>query len=175
MSYYHYLSAEIDVWNAAKKEDLYPLFRDLLDFYGKTTFDEESAVDDITIVLTNRPALPGAPAHSKHRDLFVRVEAQGDVSSSIEDAVKSTCRRLSRYKRLWFSRGVFILTNADTIQKARIPYGPTRSDRQYVVLRSCLDEFMTNVEGVLPATRHKALHAAMADVCAKATASSRPR
>ncbi len=175
MSYYHYCTAEIDVWNTAKKEDLYPLFRDLLDFYGKTSFDEESAVDDITVVLTNRPALPGAPTHSKHRDLFVRVEAQGDVSSDVEDIVKTTCKRLSQCKRLGFARGVFILTNADTMQKTRIPYGPTRADRQYAVLRSCLDEFMTNVEGVLPATRHKALHAVMADVCAKATASSRPR
>lgn len=175
MSYYHYLSAGIDVWNAAKKEDLYPLFRDLLDFYGKTAFDEENAVDDITIVLTNRLALPGAPAHLRYRDWFVRVEAQGDVSGDIENVVKTTCKRLSQCKRLGFARGVFILTNADTLQKTRIPYGPTRSDRQYVVLRSCLDEFMTNVEGVLPAARHKEMRAIIADVCLRATISARPR
>ena len=170
MSYYHYCTAEIDVWDLATEEDLYPIFRDLLTFYGMDTFDHENTTEDATIVLTNRPAYPNKPKWSEHRDWFVRVEEQGEVSSDIEDVIKVTCERISRHKRMGFTNGVFVLTNADMMTKTRIPYGPTVTMRQNAVLRSCLDEFMDSVAGTVPATRHNAMRTAMQRACADATA-----
>ena len=67
MSYYHYCQAEVSFSlrrEALGRDELHAAFNELLDFYGKTSFDDEKTenMEDVTVVLVT-----GSSAGSANR------------------------------------------------------------------------------------------------------------
>ena len=177
MSYYHYCQAEVFFslrQGRLGRDELHAAFDELLDFYGKTSFDDEEAeeTEDVVVAISGPSLTPGcrlcAPLWQ-----CVRVTAQGDISSAIADVLAATCQRLSAAKNFDVKAGCFVLTNADTLRTNRFPYGKTSQERKDAVLQSCLSEFMDNIEGTLSAKRQKALYHDLRSACLRATTSQR--
>ncbi len=187
MSYYHYCQAEVSfslrreaLGRTAASDELYAAFNELLDFYGKTSFDDEKTenMEDVTVVLVTGSSAGSAnraPDGRIYAPLWqrVRVSAQGDISGAIAVVLAATCLRLSTAKHFVVNPGCFVLTNADTLKTRRFPYGKTSQERKDAVLQSCLSEFMDNIEGTLSTKRQKALYRDLRSACLKATTSQR--
>ena len=172
MSYYHYCQAEVSFSfrqpEALGRAELHAAFEGLLTYYDKTTFDDEEAenTEEITVVLVT-----GNAGRASDGWRHVRVSAQGDISGAITDVLAATCLRLSAAEHFVVKPGCFVLTNADTLEKQRFPYGKTSQERKFAVLESCSSEFMDSIEGTLSAKREKALYRDLRSACLKATAS----
>ena len=177
MSYYHYCQAEVFFslrQGRLGRDELHAAFDELLDFYGKTSFDDEEAeeTEDVVVAISGPSRTPDGRVFAPLRQR-VRVSAQGDISGAIADVLAATCQRLSTAKNFEVEAGCFVLTNADTLQTRRFPYGKTSQGRKDAVLQSCLSEFMDNIEGTLSAKRQKALYRDLRSACLKATTSQR--
>jgi hypothetical protein len=169
MSYYHYCTAEIPFPEHMKKEEIEPIFRDLLTFYGKTEFDDENTVDDVTIVLTKYPV--GDDGRPRPCPLVVCISAQGDISSDVEDVLKKTAENLSKSRKFeWQSPpGCFVLVNADTMTKTRIPFTAYVWERKHAILASCVNDLIAEIGGLLPPKKHEAFCAAIVKAYQDAT------
>ena len=167
MSYYHYFTTEIRFPYYTKKEEIEPIFSDLLKFYGKASFDEANTVDDVTIVLTEYPE--GYHRWTPDCPPVVRIEAQGTIPSNIDIVLQTTAERLSKSNCVRCLGRCFVLTNADTMTKIRIPIARKPRDRKNAMLMSCLDDFMSEIGGLLTPAKHEELHVAMRSACLEAT------